>query len=136
MESRNTRKQALIRADFLLVFILVVYGFAQAETGAIHGQVVDPQDAIVSAAKLKLFNAAGTKVAEVESDAQGAFAISGVDPGVYQLTAESPAFVRVKQSVSVASGQQQEITLKFQQIVSSEQQVTVVASAPSITTPD
>lgn len=136
MESRNTRKEARIRAGLLLVCVLAAYGVVHAETGAIHGQVVDPQNAIVAAAKVKLINAAGTKVAEVESDAEGSFGFGSVDPGVYELTAESPAFVRVTQSVSVASGQRQEITIQFQQIVSSEQQVTVVASAPSITTPD
>ena len=36
----------------------------------------------------------------------------------------------------MASGQRQQITLRFQQIVANQQQVTVVASAPSIVTPD
>src|SRR5271165_238944 len=136
MQDRSTRLRAPRQIGLILGCVLVLCGFAQAEAGTIRGQVVDPQGAIVAAAKLKLFNAAGTKVAEVESDAEGSFAFRSVDPGVYELTAESPAFVRVTQSVSVASGQQQEITLQFQQIVSAEQQVTVVASAPSITTPD
>jgi Carboxypeptidase regulatory-like domain len=136
MHTRNTSCNSWICLCCVPVCIFALCAIAEAETGSIHGQVIDPQGAIVAAAKLKLFNAAGTKVAEVDSDAEGAFQFSNVDPGVYGLTAESPAFARVALSVSVASGQQQEISVRFEQILSAGQQVTVVASAPSILTPD
>src|SRR5208283_491234 len=117
MYTRNTRGETPAPWRLVLVCILGLCAIAEAQTGAIRGQVVDPQGAIVAAAKVKLVNAAGTKVAEVESDAQGNFAFSSVDPGVYELSGESPAFVRVSQSVSVAAGQQREISVQFQQIV-------------------
>ncbi len=124
---------ALLQLAFSLAFASAP---ALADTGSIRGRVLDLQGASVAGAKIKLLNAAGSKVAETLSDADGAFQLAGIDPGVYQLTAETPAFVKVEQSVSLASGQRQEVTMQFQQIVPPQQQVTVVASAPSILTPD
>src|SRR5215472_5205836 len=109
---------------------------AWAGTGAIRGKVLDPQGAAVAEVKIELVNAGGTKVAETTSDAEGNFSLSDVDPGVYQLRAESPSFVAVVLGLSVASGQQQEIPVQFAQIVAVQQQVTVVESAPALLTPD
>jgi len=120
----------------IATFVLLLCSAAYAIPGSIFGRVLDPQGASVAGAKIKLMNAAGTKVGETVSEADGNFRFTGVDSGVYQLIAESPAFVSVVAGVSVTSGRQGEITIQFQQIVSSQQQVTVVASAPSILTPD
>ncbi len=109
---------------------------AVADSSTIRGRVIDPRGAAVSDVKIKLLNAAGTKVVETASDSGGKFQLSGVDPGVYRLTAESPSFVSVVSGVSADSGNSQAITVQFQQIVSDQQQVTVVASVPALTTPD
>ena len=118
------------------VLVLLLSSAAHAIPGTIQGRILDPQGANVAGAKVKLLNAAGTEIAETLSDAIGNFQLAGINPGIYQINAESPAYVSVIAVVSVASGQEQAITVQFQQIVSSEQQVTVVASAPSILTPD
>src|SRR5271165_3360433 len=123
----------LLQIAFQLVLFCSV---ARADTAIIHGRILDPQGASVAGARIKLQNAAGSRVSETLSAADGSFLFTGVEPGVYGITAESPAFVRVLASVSVASGQKQEITVQFQQIVSAQQQVTVVASVPTILTPD
>ena len=115
-------------------FGLCVVAFG--ETGAVQGRTLDPQGATISDAMIKLLNAAGTKVGETVSDQSGEFRFVGVDPGTYQLRAESPSFVSVVASISIASGQQQPITVQFQQLVSAQQQITVVASAPALETPD
>jgi len=109
---------------------------AMAEPATLQGRVLDPQGAAVAGAKIKLLNAAGTKVAETASDADGNFQLANVDSGVYQIKAEFAAFVAVVASVSIASGHSQIVTVQFQQIVSDQQQVTVVASVPALTTPD
>src|SRR5580698_3211129 len=119
MHSRNT--QTALQFLFAFVLLAASSGFADAKPGTINGRVADPQGATVAGAKIKLLNAAGTKVAAAFSDGNGAFGFSVVDPGVYQVVAESSAFVSVTADVSVASGQQQEITLRFQQIVSAAQ---------------
>jgi hypothetical protein len=110
--------------------------WAAPETAHIAGRVLDPQGAPVSQAHVKLANAAGNTIAETRSDQQGQFTLDGIDSGVYQLTAESPSFVTVIQSVSLAAGQQQDVSLQFQQLAAVHQAITVVASAPSVMTPD
>src|SRR5271166_4165383 len=137
LSGRHARPRCRIFVVLQIALHLVLFcSVARADTAMIHGRILDPQGVSVAGARLKLLNAAGSKIGETVSDAEGAFQFAAIEPGVYQITAESPAFVRVLASVSVASGQKQEITVQFQQIVSAQQQVTVVASVPTILTPD
>src|SRR5271166_3349257 len=130
----NAPKRAAFPALCLLFFCVHVW--AAPEKGQVSGRVLDPQGAPVSQARVKLVNAAGAAVAETHSDDQGRFTLNGIDPGVYQLIAESPSFVTVVQNVSIGPGQQQQVSLKFQQLAAVHQSITVVASAPSVMTPD
>ena len=130
-------RRHVLRQSTQLAFCLVLFcTYALADAGTIHGRVLDPQGASVARAKVKLLNAAGTKIGETVSDQDGNFVFAGIDPGVYGVTAEDPSYVTVVASVSVASGQQQPLTVQFQQLVSAQQQVTVVASVPALETPD
>jgi hypothetical protein len=127
------------RTARLLLAISLLFGwnlYASAGDARISGRVLDPQGAPVSQARVKLLNAAGAAVGESHSDDQGRFTLNGIDPGVYQLIAESPSFVTVVQNVSLGGGQQQQLSLQFQQLAAVHQSITVVASAPSVMTPD
>ena len=73
---------------------------------------------------------------ETTSDTQGKFTLEAIDAGEYQLKAESNNFVSVVADVSLAAGQQKEVDLQFQQLASVLQAITVVASSPSLLTPD
>jgi hypothetical protein len=75
-------------------------------------------------------------ILETKSDQQGNFVLAGIDPGEYQLMAEAASLVSVIRDVSVAAGQQKDITLQFKQVVSVLQSITVVASSPSSLSPD
>ncbi len=101
----------------------------------VAGRVLDPRGAPVAGAEVKLQNAAGVSVRETTSDIQGNFILQAVPSGDYQLTAEAPSFVTVITNISVGSAQNR-IELQFQQLVSVQQSITVVASAPSVLTPD
>jgi hypothetical protein len=87
----------------VVIFLLFFCSAACADGGTVVGRTLDPQGATVAGAKVKLLNAAGTKIAETLSEANGNFRFAGIDPGVYQITAESPAYVSVVAGVSVAS---------------------------------
>jgi Carboxypeptidase regulatory-like domain len=119
-----------------LFFACSVIPLGAAEPGRISGRILDPQGAPVAGAHLKLSNSAGSLVRESSSDPQGNFTLENIDAGEYQLTAESDAFVPVVVNVSLAGGQQKEISVQFQQLASVLQAITVVASAPSSLTPD
>ena len=67
---------------------------------------------------------------------RGILSLDDIDPGQYQLTAQATSFLTVISNVSVAADQPTNIDLQFQQIASSIQAVTVVASEPSSLTPD
>ncbi len=98
-----------------LVCLLALCAPVLAAPGSIAGRVLDPQNASVAGAKIKLLNAAGTRIAQTVSDPEGNFSIPAVDPGMYQATAEAPLFLTAVASVSVASGQQQQISVQFGQ---------------------
>jgi hypothetical protein len=124
------------RTSIIVAILLLAWIAAGAAGFPVSGRVVDPQGVPVAGAEVKLVNAGDTVVGRATSDDQGRFTFTDVDPGDYQLHAESSAFVTVVHDVSVASGQRQEVVLQFQQIAPVQQQVTVVASAPAIMTPD
>ena len=109
---------------------------ATGEPGGILGKVVDPQGVPVAGVHLKLVNSADTLVRETTTDVQGRFFIDGVEAGEYRLTGESDAFVSVTVDISLIAGQQREVRVQFEQLVSVLQAITVVASAPSSLTPD
>ena len=90
----------------------------------------------VAGAHLKLVNSAGTVTRQTESDEQGSFIVRDIDPVEYQLRAEEQTFVSVTLDISVSRGQQKQVTLQFRQPVSVSQAVSVVATAPSLLTPD
>ena len=126
-------------ASMLLLLLLMLANcslLAGPSSGRISGRVLDPQGAPVPDAHVSLVNAAGATVRDITGDAQGNFTINGVSPGAYQITADATSFVSVVTNVAVAAGQQQNVTVQFQQIASVVQAVTVVASAPSALTPD
>ncbi len=136
--SKRTPFRASLRAAFPVLCLLLSFArlWAEPGTGRVSGRVLDPQGAPVSQAHVKLVSAAGDTVGQTHSDEQGYFALEGIEPGVYQLIAGSPSFVSVILDVSVAVGQQQHVNPQFQQLVSLQQSITVVASAPSVLTPD
>jgi hypothetical protein len=125
-----------------LAFCLYLMGFcgvealANAGTGRIFGRVLDPKGITVSGASVKLVNAAGAVVRQTSTDQRGGFQLEEIDPGAYQLSAESTGFVTVSSEVSMAPGAQREVDLRFQQIASVLQSITVVATSPSLLTPD
>ena len=85
---------------------------------------------------VKLLNSAGSVVSETKSDTQGHFELAGIDAGEYELRAEADSFVTINVNVSMSAGEQKEVNVQFQQLVSVLQAITVVASAPSSLTPD
>jgi Carboxypeptidase regulatory-like domain len=126
-----------LRTAFCVAGLLLPLSLsASTNAGRISGKILDPRGVPVAGAHLKLLNSAATVIREAKSDEEGSFILGDIDPGEYQLTAEEPTFVSMTSDVSVARGQQEQVILQFRQLVSVSQAITVVASAPSLLTPD
>jgi len=88
MKSRLTSK--LFSFGFLAV--MVAAAWAQSPTtGEIAGQIIDPQGAAVSGAKVVLSGASGV-ARETKSDANGRYRFALIEPGAYGLRAEAGSF--------------------------------------------
>jgi hypothetical protein len=126
-----------LRTAFLVGFLLLPLSLsAGTNAGRVSGKILDPRGAPVAGVHLKLLNSTAAVIREAKSDEQGSFILRDIDPGEYQLTAQEPTFVSVILDVSVARGQQKQVTLQFRQLASVSQAITIVASAPSLLTPD
>jgi hypothetical protein len=129
--------QPYLRTAFCAAGLLLPLSLsASTDAGGISGKILDPRGVPVAGVHLKLLNSAATVIREAKSDEEGSFILGDIDPGEYQLTAEEPTFVSLIFDVSVARGQQKQVTLQFLQLASVSQAITVVASAPSLLTPD
>jgi len=124
------------RIIIAVIALLLACSATAAAAVPVSGRVVDPQGAPVAGAELTLLSAGGSAVTRATTGDDGSFMLTNIDPGDYQLRAESPAFVTVVADVAVGLGHQPEVTVWFQQIAAAQQQVTVVASDPSLMTPD
>jgi hypothetical protein len=134
--SRKIFQPYLRTAFFVAGLLLPLSLSASTNAGRVSGKILDPRGVPVAGAHLKLLNSAATLIREAKSDEEGSFILGDIDPGEYQLTAEEPTFVSLIFDVSVARGQQKQATLQFRQLASVSQAITVVATAPSLLTPD
>lgn len=119
----------------VLCFLLPLSLAAGINAGRVSGKILDPRGVPVVGARLKLLNSSAAVIREAKSDEEGSFILGEIDPGEYRLKAEEPTFVSVTLDVSVF-GQEKQVTLQFRQLISVPQSITVVASVPSLLTPD
>jgi hypothetical protein len=120
----------------VVCFLLPLTLAASTNRGWVSGKILDPRGVPVVGAHLKLLNSSDAVIREAKSDEGGNFIFGDVDPGEYRVRAEEPTFISVASDVSVLSGQQKHMTLQFRQLDSLSQSITVVASVPSLLTPD
>jgi outer membrane receptor protein involved in Fe transport len=112
---------------FCLILIpAMVYAFEQ-ET-KVKGKIVDPSGTPVNEANLTLLTAKGTQVAQVKSNSDGTFELSGVMTGNYVLQVDAKGWSLQRLGVDIKENS--EIDLNIQVSVSPvEDQVTITASS-------
>ncbi len=106
-----------------------------AAAGDISGRITDPQGSAVPNAKVKLISLADSSVREATSDEQGYFEFRLVKLENYHLAAQAPGFALVSKESSLASARLT-VDLQFAEVASQKQQITVVAKAPEVLSPD
>jgi hypothetical protein len=91
----NARRIMGVLAIFTAVALFTTYlSEAQEARGAITGKVIDPGQAIVAGAAVKVTNVAmGTTVAAVTNDA-GLYQATYLIPGTYRIEVEASGFKR------------------------------------------
>ncbi|MCW5978656.1 MAG: TonB-dependent receptor [Bryobacteraceae bacterium] len=91
---RNTRHRKILISAFAMLVLLAVVATGQESRGRVQGNVTDPSQAAIVAAKVTLSNVnTGVETAR-ETDAAGYFRFDFVVPGTYTLAVESPGFNR------------------------------------------
>ena len=123
----------LIRCFLGLVSATPVRGAGPVD---VTGRVTDPQGTAVAEAKLTLTDPSGSFVQQTVADERGEFRFEAVEPGSYKLVAEADGLMTVSQSVSIAPGQKFISDIQFLKPAGQKQDVTVVAAAPVLLTPD
>lgn len=102
--------------------------------GGIRGQVADPTGAVIPGATVVATTTAGTVAGHATSDGTGAYAIHGLAPGTYSVTATAKGFAPFAvPGIVVAAGQMRTVNAALQ-IAVQQQQVQVQAESNTVST--
>lgn len=114
-----------------LSFLLAASAWAQ--TAAIYGQITDESGAMVPAARVTVTDAAGMKQATV-ADTTGAYAFTGLLPGVYTIEASAPGLAQPQPVRIELKAESQRLNLALR-VAAKLEKITVEDSAtPSLGT--
>jgi len=112
----------------VLVLWLCSFAVHAAAATGLMGSVTDPQGQLVPDATIRLLRRADSTRRETKTDAQGRFSFTNLDGGEYRLTAESPGFAILTQTIGVQAYGQQTVNLQFSGLASQSESVTVTAA--------
>jgi hypothetical protein len=119
----------------LVVLILVVFStlLTAQQSGSVVGTVADKTSAVVTHAKVTLINTATKDARTTTTGPEGFFTFSGVVVGDYSVEIESQGFQTAKQSgIHVSPGDRRNLNVILA-IGTTNEQITVVASASAVT---
>ena len=96
----------LLVATLLLSCSLLVLAQTTVGTGSITGTVTDPQDAVVSGAKVAITNTQTGREISLTTNAAGAFNSGALSPGTYKVQIAAKGFntVSIPLTVQVGNG--------------------------------
>ncbi len=107
---------------------------AAGTAGGIHGQVADPSGAVIPGATVVVMTTSGKVAGKTTSGADGAYAVHGLPPGTYSVTATAQGFAAFSvPGISVAAGQMRNVNATMQ-IQVQKQEVQVQAENTTIST--
>jgi len=112
-------KQGFMKLSAALLFLVLVLilvapaAFAQTETGSISGTVTDQSSAAVVGAKVETKSPDTGLTRDTTSGSGGNYTISGLRPGIYDVTAEASGFQRFVRRVTVTVGSTAEVSIQL-----------------------
>src|SRR6202049_1334257 len=132
--NRTWRWALLFVAASALSIGFSVRASAQSETtGALGGQIIDRGAGAISGATVTIIHVDTGFRRAVQSDVEGRFSFPHVQPGLYRVEAEAPAFERVQRSVTVPLGRTETVILTLP-IAGVTESVSVSAEPPVLNT--
>ncbi len=107
---------------------------AQQGTADLRGRVVDQQGAALPAVPIVVTNQASGLFRETVSGADGSFLLSGMNPGVYEVTAELSGFKKYQtRDVELGVGRSTQVEIRLE-VGGIEESVTVTGESPLVDT--
>jgi hypothetical protein len=99
---RGVREAAtLLLALALVAACLPFKALAQAPTGSIEGVITDASGAVIQGAKITVTDKSKGRTFTTTSGSKGAYSVSALEPGEYQVKVEAPSFKTGVLSVQV-----------------------------------
>lgn len=113
-----------------MVFLLPILVHAQVSQTTVAGRVLDPSGNVMTHAAVTLRNTLNGAAKQTESDSQGEYSFSEIEPGDYVLTASAKGFAAQTRSVDVKGGASADIDISLS--LASVQQTVAVVSASRV----
>src|SRR5215831_9700437 len=113
----GTRSIALKTVQVLAFALLPLFAsssLAQSNYASLSGAVYDPGEKVVAGAVVTITSASTQAARQVTSNEQGMFQFTGLLPGEYKLSVQSPNFAALTQSVHLEVGQQMTLNVKLE----------------------
>jgi len=127
------RLQVLFLLALLCCCVPILLNAQSASTATITGQVVDPQGAVIPAAKVTATNTATGVARSAITTTTGNYVIPNLSPGNYSIKVEATKFAAAESKVKLNVGDEQDVNFKLG-IAGSTQTVEVTTEAPLIET--
>jgi len=131
---KQWKRACLFLQTFLTLFLFASLAICQTSTigGALQGTLSDSSGGRIAGASIQVFDAATQRQRQVSTDTEGAFRISELPAGLYEVFVSQPGFASYRHSgVTVALGATVELDISLQS-ASLATQVTVTAQPSPI----
>src|SRR4051794_33409383 len=98
MDYNTSKKQDFKgRSKNLLILLAIIIFpglivFAQQETGQLNGTVTDPNGGVIANASVTVKNINNARTLTVQTDSQGQYIVTNLQPGNYEITVSSQSF--------------------------------------------
>jgi len=129
--------RSMKRMIFFTLACVMLYGvvaFGQVTSGTISGTMLDPQGNVLAGATVKVKNLGTGATREVTSGATGAYRVTGLAPGRYEVEAAAQGFAPEKRS-ELALTVAEEIVVNFNLKVGvTKQELTVEVQSVNVET--
>jgi len=119
--------RGLIAGFAALTLLFSVFAVGQIDTGQIAGTITDPSGAVITNAKITLHNRNTGLERTATTSGSGAYVVTSLPPGPYELTVSAPGFAQYKQPVDISVGGR--LTTDAKLALSTTSQTVVVEAA-------